>query len=189
MCGIVGYIGKKEAFPILIKGLRRLEYRGYDSAGVALINEDGNLNVYKSKGKVDNLCEYCSDKNVSGTIGIAHTRWATHGEPSSRNAHPHYSQSHNLAIIHNGIIENYADIKEKLKSKGVQFVSDTDTEVLVQLIEYIMMKKNLSLLEAVQVALYQVIGAYAIAVLDKRDPNQIVAARKQSPLVVGIGDD
>ena len=189
MCGIVGYIGKKEAFPILIKGLRRLEYRGYDSAGVALINTDGELNVYKSKGKVDNLCEYCSDKNVSGTIGIAHTRWATHGEPSSRNAHPHYSQSHNLAIIHNGIIENYADIKEKLKSKGVQFVSDTDTEVLVQLIEYIMVKKNLSLLEAVQVALYQVIGAYAIAVLDKRDPEQIIAARKQSPLVVGIGND
>ena len=189
MCGIVGYIGKKEAFPILIKGLRRLEYRGYDSAGVALINDNGNLNVYKSKGKVDNLCEYCSDKDVSGTIGIAHTRWATHGEPSSRNAHPHYSQSHNLAIIHNGIIENYADIKEKLKAKGVQFVSDTDTEVLVQLIEYIMTKKNLSLLESVQVALYQVIGAYAIAVLDKRDPNQIVAARKQSPLVVGIGED
>ena len=189
MCGIVGYIGTKEAYPILIKGLRRLEYRGYDSAGVAMINENGNLNVYKSKGKVDNLCEYCNDKNVSGTIGIAHTRWATHGEPSSRNAHPHYSQSHNLAIIHNGIIENYADIKEKLKSKGVQFVSDTDTEVLVQLIEYIMVKKKLSLLEAVQVALYQVIGAYAIAVLDKRDPNQIIAARKQSPLVVGIGKD
>jgi glucosamine--fructose-6-phosphate aminotransferase (isomerizing) len=189
MCGIVGYIGKKEAFPILIKGLRRLEYRGYDSAGVALINTDGELNVFKSKGKVDNLCEYCSDKNVSGNIGIAHTRWATHGEPSSRNAHPHYSQSHNLAIIHNGIIENYADIKEKLKAKGVQFVSDTDTEVLVQLIEYIMVKKNLPLLEAVQVALYQVIGAYAIAVLDKRDPDQIIAARKQSPLVVGIGND
>ena len=189
MCGIVGYIGTKEAYPILIKGLRRLEYRGYDSAGVAMINENGDLNVYKSKGKVDNLCEYCNDKNVSGTIGIAHTRWATHGEPSSRNAHPHYSQSHNLAIIHNGIIENYADIKEKLKSKGVQFVSDTDTEVLVQLIEYIMVKKKLSLLEAVQVALYQVIGAYAIAVLDKRDPNQILAARKQSPLVVGIGKD
>ena len=165
------------------------EYRGYDSAGVALINDDGSLNVYKAKGKVDNLCEYCSDKNVSGTIGIAHTRWATHGEPSSRNAHPHYSQSHNLAIIHNGIIENYADIKEKLKAKGIQFVSDTDTEVLVQLIEYIMVKKNLSLLEAVQVALYQVIGAYAIAVIDKRDPDQIVAARKQSPLVVGIGKD
>ena len=189
MCGIVGYIGTKEAYPILIKGLRRLEYRGYDSAGVAMIDENGDLNVYKSKGKVDNLCEYCNDKNVSGTIGIAHTRWATHGEPSSRNAHPHYSQSHNLAIIHNGIIENYADIKEKLREKGVQFVSDTDTEVLVQLIEYIMVKKNLSLLEAVQVALYQVIGAYAIAVLDKRDPNQIIAARKQSPLVVGIGKD
>ena len=189
MCGIVGYIGTKEAYPILIKGLRRLEYRGYDSAGVAMIDENGDLNVYKSKGKVDNLCEYCNDKNVSGTIGIAHTRWATHGEPSSRNAHPHYSQSHNLAIIHNGIIENYADIKEKLREKGVQFVSDTDTEVLVQLIEYIMVKKSLSLLEAVQVALYQVIGAYAIAVLDKRDPNQIIAARKQSPMVVGIGED
>ena len=189
MCGIVGYIGKKEAYPILIKGLRRLEYRGYDSAGVALINNDGDLNVYKSKGKVDNLCEFCNDKDIDGTVGIAHTRWATHGEPSSRNAHPHYSQSHNLAIIHNGIIENYADIKEKLKSKGVTFVSDTDTEVLVQLIEYIMVKKQIDLLEAVQVALYQVIGAYAIAVLDKRNPNQIIAARKQSPLVVGIGED
>jgi len=189
MCGIVGYIGTKEAYPILIKGLRRLEYRGYDSAGVALINGDGELNVYKSKGKVDNLCEYCNDKNVSGTVGIAHTRWATHGEPSSRNAHPHYSESHNLAIIHNGIIENYSDLKEKLKEKGVNFVSDTDTEVLVQLIEYVMVKKQLDLLTAVQVALYQVIGAYAIAVLDKRDPNQIIAARKQSPLVVGIGKD
>ena len=155
---------------------------------MAIINENGDLNVYKSKGKVDNLCEFCNNKNVSGTIGIAHTRWATHGEPSSRQAHPHYSQSHNLAIIHNGIIENYADIKEKLKSKGVTFVSDTDTEVLVQLIEYIMFKKQIDLLEAVQVALYQVIGAYAIAVLDKRNPNQIIAARKQSPLVVGIGD-
>ena len=189
MCGIVGYIGNKDAFPILIKGLRRLEYRGYDSAGVALINDNGDLNVYKSKGKVDNLCEYCNDKNVSGTIGIAHTRWATHGEPSSRNAHPHYSESKNLAIIHNGIIENYADLKEKLKAKGVNFVSDTDTEVLVQLIEYIKEHKQLSLLEAVQVALYQVIGAYAIAVLDKRDANQIICARKQSPLVVGIGED
>ena len=189
MCGIVGYIGKQEAFPILIKGLRRLEYRGYDSAGVALINDNGDLNVYKSKGKVDNLCDYCNDKNVSGTIGIAHTRWATHGEPSSRNAHPHYSESKNLAIIHNGIIENYADLKEKLQAKGVQFISDTDTEVLVQLIEYIKEHKNLDLLTAVQVALYQVIGAYAIAVLDKRDPDQIIAARKQSPLVVGIGED
>ena len=189
MCGIVGYIGKQEAYPILIKGLRRLEYRGYDSAGVALINTAGELNVYKAKGKVDNLTEYCADKDVSGCIGIAHTRWATHGEPSARNAHPHYSQSHNLAIIHNGIIENYADIKAKLKAKGVEFKSDTDTEVLVQLVEYIMVKKNLPLLEAVQVALYQVIGAYAIAIVDKRDPNQIIAARKQSPLVVGIGQD
>jgi glucosamine--fructose-6-phosphate aminotransferase (isomerizing) len=188
MCGIVGYIGTKEAFPILIKGLRRLEYRGYDSAGVALINNDGALNVFKTKGKVDNLCDYCSDKDVSGTIGIAHTRWATHGEPSSRNAHPHFSESHSLAIIHNGIIENYADIKQKLIEKGVKFQSDTDTEVLVQLVEYIMVKKHLQLLEAVQVALYQVIGAYAIAIVDKRHPNQIVAARKQSPLVVGIGD-
>ena len=188
MCGIVGYIGKQEAYPILIKGLRRLEYRGYDSAGVALINADNQLNVYKTKGKVDNLTEYCGDKDVTGNIGIAHTRWATHGEPSARNAHPHYSQSHNLAIIHNGIIENYADIKQKLQAKGIEFKSDTDTEVLVQLVEYIMVKKNLSLLEAVQVALYQVIGAYAIAIIDKRNPNQIIAARKQSPLVVGIGD-
>ncbi len=188
MCGIVGYIGNKEAYPILIKGLRRLEYRGYDSAGVALINKDGALNVYKTKGKVDILTEYCNDKDVSVCVGIAHTRWATHGEPSSRNAHPHYSQSHNLAIIHNGIIENYADIKQKLIDKGVTFQSDTDTEVLVQLVEYIMIKKQLTLLEAVQVALYQVIGAYAIAIVDKRDPSQIVAARKQSPLVVGIGD-
>ena len=188
MCGIVGYIGHKDAYPVLIKGLRRLEYRGYDSAGVALINASGELNVYKTKGKVDNLTEYCNDKDISGSVGIAHTRWATHGEPSSRNAHPHYSQSHNLAIIHNGIIENYADIKQKLHTKGVEFKSDTDTEVLVQLVEYIMVKKNLSLLEAVQVALYQVIGAYAIAIIDKRNPTQIIAARKQSPLVVGIGD-
>lgn len=189
MCGIVGYIGKQQAYPILIKGLRRLEYRGYDSAGVALINENSELNVYKAKGKVDNLTEYCSDKDVTGCIGIAHTRWATHGEPSARNAHPHYSQSHNLAIIHNGIIENYADIKAKLIDKGVEFKSDTDTEVLVQLVEYIMEKKGITLLEAVQVALFQVIGAYAIAIVDKRDPSQIIAARKQSPLVVGIGQD
>ena len=189
MCGIVGYIGKQEAYPILIKGLRRLEYRGYDSAGVALINQQNELNVYKAKGKVDNLTEYCADKDITGCIGIAHTRWATHGEPSARNAHPHYSQSHNLAIIHNGIIENYADIKHKLQQKGVEFKSDTDTEVLVQLVEYIMVKKKLSLLEAVQVALFQVIGAYAIAIVDKRDPSQIIAARKQSPLVVGIGDN
>ena len=188
MCGIVGYIGTKQAYPILIKGLQRLEYRGYDSAGVAMISDGGSLNVYKAKGKVDNLTEYCSDKDVTGCVGIAHTRWATHGEPSARNAHPHYSQSRNLAIIHNGIIENYADIKAKLQAKGVKFESDTDTEVLVQLVEYIMVRKSLPLLEAVQVALYQVIGAYAIAIVDKRDPRQIIAARKQSPIVVGIGD-
>ena len=189
MCGIVGYIGKREAYPILIKGLKRLEYRGYDSAGVAMINAQGALNVYKTKGKVSNLEEFCSDKDYTGTIGIAHTRWATHGEPSSVNAHPHFSESKNLAIIHNGIIENYADLKAKLQAKGVKFESDTDTEVLVQLIEYIQQQKQLDLLTAVQVALYQVIGAYAIAVVDKRDPDQIIAARKQSPLVVGIGED
>ena len=188
MCGIVGYIGAKQAYPILIKGLRRLEYRGYDSAGVAMISQRGALNVYKTKGKVDNLTDYCAEKDVSGNIGIAHTRWATHGEPSARNAHPHYSQSHNLAIIHNGIIENYADIKVKLQEKGVTFASDTDTEVLVQLVEYIMSNRDLTLLEAVQTALYQVIGAYAIAIIDKREPTQIIAARKQSPLVVGIGE-
>ncbi len=188
MCGIVGYLGDKEAFPILIKGLRRLEYRGYDSAGVALINDDNNLNVCKAKGKVDDLVNYCTDKNVSGTVGIAHTRWATHGEPSQVNAHPHYSQSHNLAIIHNGIIENYADLKKKLVAKGVTFQSDTDTEVLVQLIEYVQERKKVDLLTAVQLALREVIGAYAIALLDRRDPEQIIAARNQSPLVVGIGD-
>ena len=189
MCGIVGYIGTKKAYPILIKGLKRLEYRGYDSAGVAMISDCGELNVYKTKGKVDNLTEYCSDKDVTGCVGIAHTRWATHGEPSARNAHPHYSRSQNLAIIHNGIIENYADIKMQLQTKGVEIKSDTDTEVLVQLVEYIMVKKNLPLLEAVRVALHQVIGAYAIAIVDKREPRQIIAARKQSPLVVGIGQD
>ena len=189
MCGIVGYIGKREAYPILIKGLKRLEYRGYDSAGVAMINAQGDLNVYKTKGKVSNLEEFCSDKDYTGTIGIAHTRWATHGEPSSVNAHPHFSESKNLAIIHNGIIENYADLKRKLKEKGVSFRSDTDTEVLVQFVEYVQVKKNLDLLTAVQLVLHEVIGAYAIAILDKRNPDTIIAARKQSPLVVGIGDD
>ncbi len=189
MCGIVGYIGDKQAFPILIGGLRRLEYRGYDSAGVAMIDEQGDLNVWKAKGKVDDLVNYCSEKNVTGTVGIAHTRWATHGEPSALNAHPHYSQSKNLAIIHNGIIENYADLKAKLVSKGITFRSDTDTEVLVQLIEYVQEQKNFDLLTAVQVALHEVIGAYAIALIDRREPNQIIAARKQSPLVVGIGDN
>ncbi|MGP1524030.1 glutamine--fructose-6-phosphate transaminase (isomerizing) [Prevotella multiformis] len=189
MCGIVGYIGtKREAYPILIKGLKRLEYRGYDSAGVALINTDGSLNVYKTKGKVADLEAFCADKNITGTVGIAHTRWATHGEPSSVNAHPHYSQSKNLAIIHNGIIENYAEIKHRLVEKGIKFRSETDTEVLVQLIDYIQTRKNLSLLESVQLALHQVIGAYAVALLDRRNPDTIIAARKQSPLVVGIGD-
>jgi len=189
MCGIVGYLGNREAYPILIKGLKRLEYRGYDSAGVALINDDGNLNVYKTKGKVADLENFCNDKNITGQVGIAHTRWATHGEPSTVNAHPHYSESKNLAIIHNGIIENYSTLKTKLKNNGVNFQSDTDTEVLVQLVEYVMLKKNLDLLSAVQLALHQVIGAYAIAILDKRNPNQIIAARKQSPLVVGIGEN
>lgn len=190
MCGIVGYIGiKRQAYPILIKGLKRLEYRGYDSAGIALINGNDDLNVYKAKGKVADLESFCAEKNIEGSVGIAHTRWATHGEPSSTNAHPHYSESKNLAIIHNGIIENYAEIKKNLMDKGIRFVSDTDTEVLVQLIEYIQERKNLDLLTAVQVALHQVIGAYAIAILDRRNPDTVIAARKQSPLVVGIGGD
>lgn len=189
MCGIVGYIGtKRQAFPILIKGLKRLEYRGYDSAGVALINPSGELSVYKEKGKVADLERYCDDKDTTGTIGIAHTRWATHGEPSACNAHPHLSESGNLAIIHNGIIENYAEIKARLVAQGRHFRSDTDTEVLVQLIEYIQERKQIDLLTAVQLALHQVIGAYAIALLDRRHPDTIIAARKQSPLVVGIGD-
>lgn len=189
MCGIVGYIGHREAYPILVNGLKRLEYRGYDSAGAALINSNGELSVYKTKGKVADLENFCCDKDVSGTVGIAHTRWATHGEPSSVNAHPHYSESKNLAIIHNGIIENYSDLKKKLVSEGVHFRSDTDTEVIVQLIEYIQNKKQVDLLAAVQLALHQLIGAYAIAVLDKNEKNQIIAARKQSPLVIGIGDN
>ncbi len=188
MCGIVGYIGFRQAYPILIKGLKRLEYRGYDSAGVALINGEQTLSVYKTKGKVAGLEEFCEDKDVSGMVGIAHTRWATHGEPSTVNAHPHYSESHNLAIIHNGIIENYADLKRNLMANGVHFQSETDTEVLVQLVEYVKNLKKVDLLTAVQIALQQVIGAYAIAILDKNDPFQIIAARKQSPLVVGIGN-
>lgn len=189
MCGIVGYIGNKDAYPILIKGLKRLEYRGYDSAGVALINENQDLNVYKTKGKVSDLENFVVQKDISGNIGIAHTRWATHGEPCSENAHPHYSSSENLALIHNGIIENYASLKEKLQEKGYSFKSSTDTEVLVQLIEYIKILNNLDLLSAVQLALGEVIGAYAIAVLEKNHPDEIIAARKSSPLVVGIGQD
>jgi glucosamine--fructose-6-phosphate aminotransferase (isomerizing) len=189
MCGIVGYIGKKKAYPILINGLKRLEYRGYDSAGVALINDNGDLVVYKTKGKVSDLEEYVKDKDTSGIVGIAHTRWATHGEPNSVNAHPHISASGNLAIIHNGIIENYAVLKKQLIEKGVKFKSNTDTEVLIQLIEYIQTSKNLDLLSAVRMTLRTVIGAYAIAILDKNNPDQIIAARKSSPLVIGIGDD
>nr|MBP9970269.1 glutamine--fructose-6-phosphate transaminase (isomerizing) [Paludibacteraceae bacterium] len=188
MCGIVGYIGKQDAYPILIKGLHRLEYRGYDSAGVALINEAGSLNVYKSKGKVSDLEQSATSKDISGTIGVAHTRWATHGEPNNENAHPHYSQSESLALIHNGIIENYMVIKKELIRNGYTFKSSTDTEVLVQFIEYVKKTNQVDLCHAVQIALREVVGAYAIAVLDKNDPKQIIAARKSSPLVVGIGD-
>ena len=190
MCGIVGYIGGKNAYPILIKGLKRLEYRGYDSTGVAMIDSKGTLNVYKAKGKVADLeASIAADKNTEGTIGIAHTRWATHGEPSQINAHPHFSSSKKLALIHNGIIENYSDLKGKLEKRGFTFKSTTDTEVLVQLIEYYQSRRKLNLLAAVQLALQNVIGAYAIAVLDQTDPNEIIVARKSSPLVVGIGED
>ncbi len=189
MCGIVGYIGKRKAYPILIKGLHRLEYRGYDSAGVALINEQGQLNIYKAKGKVAELEAFASDKDTTGCIGIAHTRWATHGEPNTVNAHPHYSESERLAIIHNGIIENYAVLKAGLKEQGYTFKSDTDTEVLVQLVEYTQVNRHVDLKTAVQLALQQVIGAYAIAILDKTHPDTLIAARKGSPLVVGIGEE
>jgi len=189
MCGIVGYIGKRKAYPVLIKGLHRLEYRGYDSAGVALINEAGQLNVYKAKGKVAELEAFCADKDTNGSIGIAHTRWATHGEPNTVNAHPHYSESERLAIIHNGIIENYAVLKAGLMEQGYTFKSDTDTEVLVQLIEYTQIDRHVDLKTAVQLALQQVIGAYAIAILDKEHPDTLIAARKGSPLVVGIGEE
>ncbi|KAA6313803.1 glucosamine---fructose-6-phosphate aminotransferase (isomerizing), partial [termite gut metagenome] len=172
-----------------IKGLKRLEYRGYDSAGVALISDDRQLNVYKAKGKVSELENFILSKDISGNIGIAHTRWATHGEPCQENAHPHYSSSETLALIHNGIIENYAVLKKKLQTKGYTFRSNTDTEVLVQLIEYIKISNHLDLLTAVQLALQEVIGAYAIAILEKEHPDEIIAARKSSPLVVGIGED
>ncbi len=188
MCGIVGYVGYREAYPILIKGLKRLEYRGYDSAGAALAAEDGRLNIYKAKGKVAELEALAKDKDISGTSGIAHTRWATHGEPCQKNAHPHYSSSEKLALIHNGIIENYAVLREKLREKGYEFRSDTDTEVLVQLIEYFKDRNGIDLRTAVQLALGEVIGAYAIAVMDRDDPGQIIVARKSSPLVIGIGD-
>ena len=181
-------MGTRDACPILLKGLHRLEYRGYDSAGVSMINGEGELNVFKAKGKVADLEAFLTDKDISGTIGIAHTRWATHGVPCKENAHPHFSSSGTLSLIHNGIIENYATLKEKLIAKGYTFVSETDTEVLVQLIEYYKITNNSTLLQAVQCALTQVIGAYAIAVLDKSNPDEIIAARKASPLAIGIGD-
>ena len=187
MCGIVGYVGKKEAYPILINGLKRLEYRGYDSAGIALLN--GNINLYKTKGKVSELEDFVKQKNINGHIGIAHTRWATHGEPNNENAHPHFSESEELAIIHNGIIENYDVLKEELQKAGYHFRSNTDTEVLIQLIEYICKQEKVELVTAIQLALSQVIGAYAIVVISKNHPDQLIAARKGSPLVIGIGKD
>jgi glutamine---fructose-6-phosphate transaminase (isomerizing) len=186
MCGIVGYIGAREAYPILIKGLKRLEYRGYDSAGLALLNED--LKLYKSHGKVGDLEYLVQGKDLSGNIGIAHTRWATHGEPNDVNAHPHYSETGNLAIIHNGIIENYASLKEELMNRGHSFSSETDTEVLIHLIEDIQINEKVDLLEAVRIALNNVVGAYAIVVIAKDEPDFLIAAKKGSPLVIGIGE-
>ena len=188
MCGIVGYIGKRQAWPVLVGGLRKLEYRGYDSAGVALVNTSGEMKVFKSVGKVVDLEHVVAGKDMSALMGIAHTRWATHGAPSTINSHPHTSMDGRLALVHNGIIENYALLKQKLADKGYVFKSSTDTEVLVQLIDYIQREGNLDLLAAVQLALKEVIGAYAIAVIDKKHPDVIIAARKSSPLVVGIGD-
>ena len=188
MCGIVGYIGQRRAYAILIQGLHRLEYRGYDSSGVAMIAESGELNIYKSKGKVEALEHFAASKDLSGSIGIAHTRWATHGEPNDTNAHPHYSQSGRIAMVHNGTIENYTVLKQALTEHGYNFVSQTDTEVAVQLIDYIMTKNNCSLFEAVAEATKKIVGAYAIAVVDRQNPNQIVAARQSSPLVIGVGE-
>jgi glucosamine--fructose-6-phosphate aminotransferase (isomerizing) len=189
MCGIVGYLGNQEAFPLLIKGLKRLEYRGYDSAGIAVLSEDGNLKHHRRKGKVDDLLEHMSGSVPTGNLGIGHTRWATHGPPNDINAHPHLSGNGQLALIHNGIIENYNALKETLTNRGHAFYSDTDTEVLVHLIEEIMQKsQGLDLFEATRVALNEVIGAYAIAVIDTSNPNEMVLARKSSPLVIGIGD-
>lgn len=188
MCGIVGFIGNQQAYPILIKGLKRLEYRGYDSAGVAMI-ENKDFNQYKCKGKVADLEALVKDQDVDGTIGIGHTRWATHGVPNDVNAHPHMSGDGQLALIHNGIIENYASLKEALIEQGHTFKSDTDTEVLVHLVEDIMAKTGGDLFEAVRVALCEVVGAYAIVVLDRRFPDRLVCAKKSSPLVIGIGTD
>lgn len=189
MCGIVGYIGNSQCFPVLIKGLHRLEYRGYDSAGVAIINKENKLNLYKTRGKVADLENFCQSKDIDGTIGIAHTRWATHGEPNDVNAHPHVSADGDIAIVHNGTIENYNVLKQALIEHGCEFKSETDTEVLVQLMQYIKDTNNCTLIEAVTEALSQVVGAYAIAVIDRKTPDTIIAARKSSPLVIGIGED
>ncbi len=186
MCGIIGYIGKRDAFPILIKGLEMLEYRGYDSAGIAIM--DDNLKVYKKKGKVAEVYKHAKEHGAKGNIGIGHTRWATHGEPSDRNSHPHTSASGKIAIIHNGIIENYAVLKSALLKEGHTFTSDTDTEVLAHLIEAVKEKGNLTLLEAVRQSLTQVVGAYAIIVMDESDKDTLIVARKGSPLVIGIGE-
>lgn len=188
MCGIVGYLGSRQAYDILIQGLHRLEYRGYDSAGVALVNAKGSLNVYKAKGKVSNLEQSVSGKDTTGTLGIAHTRWATHGEPNDVNAHPQISQTHSIALVHNGTIENYNVLKKALIQHGYTFESETDTEVLVQLIEYIKLTSGCSLLDAIIEALHQVEGAYAIAVVEENDPDTMIVARKSSPLVIGVGD-
>lgn len=188
MCGIVGYLGDGNVYEILINGLRRLEYRGYDSAGIALVSPEGKLNVYKTLGKVSNLEAYCKDKNLVAKAGIAHTRWATHGEPSDCNAHPHFSEDGRLALVHNGTIENYQLLREALQQHGCTFQTQTDTEVLVQLIEYIRNTNRCSLIDAVREALKQVVGAYAVAVVERDNPDTIIAARKSSPLVVGIGD-
>jgi len=185
MCGIVAYIGPREAYPILIKGLHRLEYRGYDSAGICLLNDD--LHIYKCKGKVSELELFIEGKDISGTIGMAHTRWATHGEPNQVNAHPHFSRNKSLAIIHNGIIENYASLRSELINRGYVFTSETDTEVLIYLIEDIKENEKVELEEAVRIALNQVIGAYAIVVISKENPNLLIAARKGSPMVIGVG--
>ena len=186
MCGIVGYVGRKEAYPIIVKGLRRLEYRGYDSAGLA-IGTDKEINIYKQAGKVSDLEGFAIGKNINGNIGIGHTRWATHGVPNEINAHPHKSGDSSLALIHNGIIENYDSIKKALKEKGHTFESETDTEVLVHLIEEIKNHEQVSLFEAVRLALNEVVGAYAILVMDKQNSEEMVAARKGSPLVIGVG--
>src|SRR3954469_3038027 len=186
MCGIVGYIGHRDAYPIIIKGLHRLEYRGYDSAGVALMDDD--LKVYKKTGKVSDLEDFVKGLKLEGSLGMGHTRWATHGAPSDRNSHPHSSGDRKLTIIHNGIIENYGVIKETLLAKGHTFKSDTDTEVLIHLVEHIINETGVDLREAVRIALNRVIGAYAIVIMSADEPNLLIAARKGSPMVIGVGE-